>query len=276
MSSSAPAMDQQVGVRGRLRQQRFRPAAGAAAGGGRRRQALGVGEPVLGALAGRDEPHGSADALGERRGRRDRLVGGAGRPARDGDACRDEGPDEAVAIRRHDDRAGGVREQLANAALAGDQVLADNDRVGPLTASESDHRLGEGQTREREIAHARIGAERRVDLHARVAQARTAARGRVGAAGQRSRGRGQDVRDGHRRVDICQPRGEDERIATFGLTGESDENGSEHPFTVGPAVPTAIRDRMPMRLWQSRSHLALRHRWTPPPPGGRWNHGGHR
>ena len=35
----------------------------------------------------------------------DRVIGRAGRAARDGDARRDEGPHEAVAIRRHDDRA---------------------------------------------------------------------------------------------------------------------------------------------------------------------------
>ena len=77
------------------------------------------------------------------------------------------------------------------------------------------------------------------------------------------------MRHDDRRVVVCQLRREDEGIAAFGLTGEGDEDGSEHPFTVGPAVATAIRDRTLMRLWQSRSHLARRHRWTPPRRGGR-------
>jgi hypothetical protein len=62
------------------------------------------------------------------------------------------------------------------------------------------------------------------------------------------------VRHDDRRVGSRQLRREDEGVTAFGLTGERDENGSEHEITVGPAVRTAIRERVPMRLWQSRSH----------------------
>jgi F420H(2)-dependent quinone reductase len=54
------------------------------------------------------------------------------------------------------------------------------------------------------------------------------------------------VRHDDRRVVTGQLRREDEGVTAFGVTGEGDENGSEHSLTVGPPVPTAIRERMPM------------------------------
>jgi sulfide:quinone oxidoreductase len=62
------------------------------------------------------------------------------------------------------------------------------------------------------------------------------------------------VRHDDRPVGSCQLRREHEGITAFGVTGEGDENGREHEATVDPAVPTAIRERVPMRLWQSRSN----------------------
>ena len=51
------------------------------------------------------------------------------------------------------------------------------------------------------------------------------------------------MRHDDRRVVVCQLRREDEGVTAFGLTGEGDEDGGEHPFTVGPAVAAAIRER---------------------------------
>ena len=85
-------------------------------------------------LAGRDEPDVGAGALGEHGGQRDGAVGVPGRPARDGDACRGEGPDEAVAIRRHGHRARRIGKELSRAGLVAEQALPEHDRVGPLAA----------------------------------------------------------------------------------------------------------------------------------------------
>ena len=196
----------------------------------RRRQGLGVGQPPLGdsVVADGDQPHVGADALGERRRERHRVVDRPGGSARDGDARRREGPDEAVSVRRHDDRARRLGEQPRHARLGGEHVLADDDRVGSLAASQRLDSVGEGHAGDRQVAHARIGAQRRVDVPAGVAQAGAATSGRLGAAGQRSRRGRQDVRHHDRRVVACQLRREDEGIAAFGLTGESDEDGGEH------------------------------------------------
>ena len=157
---------------------------------------------------------------------------------------------------------GALGEQPRDAGLAGEQVLADDDRVGSLAARQRLDRVGEGHAGERQVAHARIGAQRRVDLLAGVAQVGAAASGRLGAAGQRGRRGRHDVRHDDRRVVVCQLRREDEGVTAFGVTGEGDEDGGEHSLTVGLAVSAAIRERMPTRLWQSRSHLACQHRWS--------------
>ena len=209
-----------------------------------------------------DEPHSGARTLGERRGERDRVVGRPGRPARDGDAGRRERPDEAVSVRRHHDRARRAGDQPRDTGLAAEQVLADDDRVGSLAARQRLDGVGEGHAGERQVAHARIGAQRGVHLLAGVAQVGAAASGRLGAAGQWGRRGRHDVRHDDRRVVVCQLRREDEGVAAFGVTGEGDEDGGEHSLTVGLAVSAAIRERMPTRLWQSRSHLACQHRWT--------------
>ena len=138
ISSSTPGDDHHVDVSARLGHQCAGATARDARRGRRRRQSLGVGQPPLGGsvVADGDQPHVGADALGQRRRERHGVIGRPGGSARDGDARRREGPHEAVAIRRHDDRARRIGEQPRHAGLAGEQVLADDDRVGSLAASQ--------------------------------------------------------------------------------------------------------------------------------------------